>query len=169
MLLLLPHARHYLDFSHGACARSGKTNLDRTSNISIEMQLRKWARIGCGNNFPTRDGASGYGAAVLTAAGNIYYGGQYSTFEHRLGVHAEMATLLNALMDGARDITHIGIASSKFVDTLCSPCGCCRQFIAEMSRTYDFSPGIYLFASGNEQFKLCSINELLPVQWTNRK
>ncbi|HCR52189.1 TPA: hypothetical protein DIV48_00900 [Candidatus Kaiserbacteria bacterium] len=142
--------------------------LDRTSAVSPELQLRTWALAGCDRNFPTRDGASGYGAALLTASGNIYYGGQYSTFEHRLGVHAEMGVLLNALMDGAKDITHLGLVSTKSPDTPCSPCGCCRQFVGELSRAFDFSPAMCLFASGNETYTSHTIEELLPIQWTNK-
>lgn len=148
---------------------SAKAKLDRSSDTSLELQLRKWALEGCKRNFPTREGSSSYGAAVLTASGNIYYGGQYSAFDQWTGVHAEMGVLSNVLMDGARDITHLGIVSSKFVDTPCSPCGSCRQFIAEMSRAYDFSPTICLFASASEQFLSYTIEELLPVQWTSKR
>lgn len=144
-----------------------KTKVERIGNS--ELQLRERALAGCMRNFLTRDGTSGYGAAVLTASGTIYFGGQYSSFDQWTGVHAEMGVLANALMDGARDITHIGIASSKFVDTPCSPCGCCRQFIAEMARAYNFSPTLCLFASGNEQFTSFTIDELLPVQWSSKK
>ncbi len=148
---------------------SAKGVLDRNSGTSVEMQMRAFALAGRDRNFPTREGASGYGASVLTAEGTIYYGGQYSTFEHRLMVHAEMGVLLHALMDGARDITYIGIASSKHPDTPCSPCGPCRQFVAEFSSVYGFSPTFLLFASENEEFVAHTLDELLPVQWTNKK
>jgi cytidine deaminase len=151
--------------------KPAKVSLDKNSTESAEYQLRTWALAGCERNFPTYDGASGYGAALLTASGEIYYGGQYSTFEQRLGVHAEMGVLINALMDGVRDITHLGVASSslRFVETPCSPCGCCRQFMAELFRSYDISPKILLFASGNEQFVSYAIENILPVQWSNKK
>lgn len=135
----------------------------------IERQLRDAAVAGCARNFPTREGASGYGAAVLTAEGMLYFGGQYSDPGERLGVHAEMAVLLNVLMDGARNITHIGIASSKFPDTPASPCGACRQFIAEMSRAYGFSPKLCVFASAGAASASYTLPELLPVQWSNKK
>jgi len=148
---------------------SAKEVLEKAPGTSLEMQLRQRALLGRERNFPTRDGASRYGAALLTASGVIYYGGQYSTFEHRLGVHAEMGVLLNALMDGVRDITHLGVVSSKFVDTPCSLCGCCRQFIAELSRAYGFSPLLHLFASGNDRFTSHTIEDFLPLQWSNEK
>lgn len=143
--------------------------LDPASDLSTEMQLRAWALKGRTRNFPTYDAASGYGAAVLTGTGDIYYGGQYSTFDHRLGVHAEMGALVNAIMDGARDITHIGIASSKFPDTPCSSCGCCRQFVSEIARKHDLTPTFCLFASENEEYVAHAASELLPAQWTNKK
>lgn len=153
----------------GRVADSATGRLDPASDLPTEMQLREWALKGRTRNFPTYDAASGYGAAILTNTGDIYYGGQYSTFDHRLGVHAEMGVLINAIMDGARDITHIGIVSSKFPDTPCSPCGCCLQFVSEISRKYDFSPIFCLFASENEQYVTYTTSELLPAQWTNKK
>lgn len=132
-------------------------------------ELRQAARLGMTCNFPTRDGASGYGASVRTKDGQIFFGGQYSTYEHRLGVHAEMAVLLNAFMSGANVITHIGIASSKFPDTPCSPCGACRQFIAEMAHIYECSPRICLFASEADVTIEHSIEDLLPLEWSSRR
>lgn len=144
-----------------------RTKLDTESRLSPKLQLRTWALQGRDRNFPTRDGASSYGAAVLTSTGTMYFGGQYSTFEHRLGVHAEMGVLLDALMDGARDVTHIGVVSSKHTDTPCSPCGCCRQLVAEMSHRFGFSPEFVLFASETETYATSTVDELLPLQWSN--
>ena len=138
---------------------TSKRTLD--ASAKVETQLRDAALAGCTRNFPVRDGASGYGAAVLTKDGTIYFGGQYSDPSQRLGVHAEMAVLISALADGAKEITHLGIVSSKFKDIPCSPCGSCRQFIAELGG----SPMVYLFASGNETFETYSIEDLLPRQY----
>ncbi|MEJ0053647.1 MAG: hypothetical protein WDN10_02885 [bacterium] len=136
---------------------------------SIESQLRRLSLAGTTLNFPTRDGASGYGAAVRTKDGTFYYGGQYSSFDKRLGIHAEVAVLVNALMSGASDITHLGIISSKATDTPCNPCGCCRQFISELARARTFEPQIWCFASATEQANSYAIDELLPSVWTNRR
>lgn len=151
----------------GAVAGPAAPTTKLRRDESTETQLRIYALEGSKRNFPTRVGASGYGAAVLAADGTIYFGGQYSTFEKRLGVHAEMGVLLNALMSGAERITHIGIASSKFPETPVSPCGACRQFIAEVCALYGFAPTIVCFASESDRSDAFSGAELLPVQWTS--
>lgn len=131
--------------------------------------LRELAIAGMGRNFPTREGASGYGAALRIANGDIYFGGQYSAYDERLGVHAEMAVLASALADGAAGFTDIAIASSKFPESPALPCGCCLQFLSEAVRATKSQPLIHLFASEGEQSATYSLDELLPVQWTNRK
>ena len=135
----------------------------------LETTLRNAALAGITRNFPTYDRASGYGAAVRTTDGNIYFGGQYSAFDHRLGVHAEMAVLTHALLDGAMGFTHIALASTKFKDSPASPCGCCRQFMAEVARATDSTPQIHLFASETDATAVYTLEELIPVQWTNKK
>lgn len=139
------------------------------SEETVEQKLRECAIQGIMRNFPTRNGASGYGAAVRTVNGDIYFGGQYSAFDERLGVHAEMAVLLNALLSGATGFTHVGIASSKFPDSIAPPCGSCRQFLAEAARATLSTPTIHLFASKTDEKSSYSLEELLPVQWTNKK
>lgn len=134
---------------------------------NVESQLKKCAFAGMTRNFPTREGASGYGAAVLAGDDTIYFGGQYSTFEERLGVHAEMGVLLHALMSGVRDISHMGIVSSKFPDTSVAPCGACRQFIAEVCQLYGMTPAIWCFASVSDAHTSHSVAELLPAAWSS--
>ncbi|HFC11094.1 MAG TPA: hypothetical protein ENJ75_02820 [Candidatus Kaiserbacteria bacterium] len=134
----------------------------------LESTLKKYAVDGISRNFPTYDGASGYGSAVRTKNGDIYFGGQYSASDQRLGVHAEMAVLTQAISDGATGFTHIALASSKFKDAPASPCGCCRQFISEASHETNSNPNILLFASNSNSSSAYTIDELLPVQWTNR-
>jgi cytidine deaminase len=135
----------------------------------LETTLRNAAIAGITRNFPTYNSASGYGAAVRTTGGDIYFGGQYSAFDQRLGIHAEMAVLTHAFLDGATGFTHLSLASTKFQDSPASPCGCCRQFIAESARATDSNPQIHLFASETDAAAVYILEELLPVQWTNKK
>lgn len=137
--------------------------------LPIQDQLRTAAREGIARNFPVRDKASGYGAAALTTSGIIHFGGQYSTPDERLGVHAEMGVLIAALFAHTGSVTHIGVMSSKHESTVCSMCGSCRQFIADLSALHGWSPELYLFASGSDRYVRYSLSELLPVQWASTK
>lgn len=134
----------------------------------IEVPLRDAARAGITRNFPTYENASGYGASLRTTDGTIYFGGQYSTPDHRAGAHAEMAVLIHALLDGATGFTHLALASSKFKDTPASPCGCCRQLLAEVARETKSDIRIHLFASETDATTVHTIDELLPILWINR-
>lgn len=131
--------------------------------------LETYARIGIERNFPTYDSASGYGVSLLTSDGTIYFGGQYSSFEKRTNLHAEMSVITSALMDGSRSFTHLGLISSKHKDEPCTLCGCCRQFIAELEHKLDLQLQILCFASEKDIRITYTIDELLPYQWSSKK
>ena len=132
-------------------------------------ELKKYAILGVTRNFPQYDSASGYGTAILTKSGKIYFGGQYSSFDHRLGFHSEMTTIISSLMDGENDITHLGIVSTKYKDSPCDCCGICRQFISEMAVRYDWNLKIFNFALDTDDCRENSIKDYLPSQWSNKK
>lgn len=135
----------------------------------IKDELKKYAQLGLLNDFPTHDNASSYGASVLTEGGVIYYTGQYSSFEKRTMVHSEMAAIILALMDGKTKITALGLVSTKFTDTPCEICGCCRQFFSEISSKYNLNMELYCFAKDTNEFKQYTLTELLPNQWSSKK
>ncbi len=147
-----------------------ETNKTKWNNAegSLKDALKRCAILGSLRNFPTDDVASAYGAAVATKDGMLYFGGQYSSFEKRTGLHAEMAVITAALMDGATNFTHIGIVSSKHTDVPCTPCGCCRQFMTELIPKYNSNPRVYCFAKENDAFKEYSMEELLPDAWESK-
>lgn len=130
--------------------------------------LKEYAVKAIERNFPTYDSASGYGTAVLTEDGTIYFAGQYSSFEERTNIHSEMAGILRAIMDGNTKITHLGLASSKYKDEPCNMCGCCRQFLSEIASKFGLDVTIFLFARDNELVQEYKINEYLPSQWTSK-
>ncbi len=134
----------------------------------IAQSLRQYAIEGLERNFPLYDTASGYGAAVYTKGGVMYWSGQYSSPDKRLGVHAEMNAVLCALMDGATNITHLGVVSTKHKDAPCNMCGMCRQFFAEMSVRFTFNATIHCFARETNEEKTYTIEEYLPSVWTSR-
>lgn len=130
--------------------------------------LKEYAVKAIERNFPTYDSASGYGTAILTEDGTIYFAGQYSSFEERTNIHSEVASALRAIMDGNTKITHLGLASSKYKDEPCNMCGSCRQFLAEISTKFGLNIEIYLFARDNDLTEEWRINKYLPNQWRSK-
>ncbi len=139
------------------------------SGENAEEILKKYAIEGVARNFPMYDSASGYGTAILTKNGTIYFGGQYTSPDHRNGYHSEISVIMSAIMDGNTEITHLGLVSTKFADEPCDCCGICRQFIAEISARYNLDIKIINFAKDKNIKKENNINTYLPSQWTNKK
>jgi cytidine deaminase len=131
--------------------------------------LKRCAIMGIERNFPLYDSASGYGAAVMTHEGRMYYSGQYSSPDKRLNVHAEMNAVLSAVMAGEKDIVRLGVVSSKFTDTPCHMCGCCRQFFSEMCAKLKWKPSIHCFAKDTDDQNDWTIDTYLPSVWTSKK
>jgi cytidine deaminase len=131
--------------------------------------LKQVAKDAITKNFPTYDSASGYGAAVVTSEGNIFSSGQYSSFEKRLNIHAEMGAVLNSLMHQRKNIIALALVSSKFKDVPCEICGCCRQFLSEMSSRFNLNLTYYCFALETDAYKTYTLEELLPSPWSSLK
>lgn len=129
------------------------------------LLLKEFAKKGTERFFPTSDSATRYGAASLLTDGTIYYAGQYSSFDHRLNIHAEMNALIAPLLDNKKDIKALGIISTKFKDSPCNSCGSCRQFIYEISNKLNIEPIIYTFSLENDNYMKYSINDYLPSAW----
>ncbi len=138
---------------------------------NLSASLKKYAKEGIMRNFPMYEGASGYGTAVLTKKNNIYFAGQYASFDRRLGLHSEMSAIMLALMSGDDQITHLGVVSSKHVGKACNCCGVCRQFIAEISAKRGLAMEIHCFAYNDipDSESIVRIDDYLPAQWTNKK
>lgn len=151
---------------------SQRLQVEPSENVSrgAIADLKEFALQGIQRNFPAYDAASGYGVAVLLEHGTIVYGGQYGSLEGRLGLHAEMSVVLDALMNfpGER-ITDLALVSSKYPDSACSICGNCLQFLAEISSRFGFNISYHCFASEKNIQETSSLQELLPKQWTSKK
>ena len=152
---------------HEATISTAKEILD--AKTSLPQQLKSSACKGLLSSFTTSDTASGYGAAVATEDGNIYFTGQYSSTEKRSGVHAEMAAIILALMDNNKKIIALGLISTKYEESPCEICGCCRQFLSEISSKYHLNISLYCFAKNTDEFKKYTLEELLPHQWSSKK
>lgn len=108
-------------------------------------------------------GGTRYGAAVLTASGRIFEAGQYSSFNHQTGVHAEQAALVAAVAAGCPDVLALAVASTKARD-FTRPCGTCRQFILEHAARCGRSIDVVMVGPGG-RCDVRPIEALLPDFW----
>src|SRR6185295_18399122 len=86
---------------------------------ALEAQKRAFCPY---SNFPV-------GAALRTASGRIYQGVNVENASFGLTICAERVAASTAVANGDRDFTAIAIVSRGGV----SPCGACRQFLAEFN------------------------------------
>ena len=67
------------------------------------------------------------GAALLTASGRIYDGANIENAAYPMSICAERVAAVKAVSEGEREFTAIAVATANAG----SPCGACRQFLAE--------------------------------------
>jgi cytidine deaminase len=73
------------------------------------------------------------GAAVQDAQGNIFSGCNVENLSFGLTICAERAAIATAIAAGSRDLRRIVVVADT--DTPVSPCGACRQVMAEFGIT----------------------------------
>ena len=94
------------------------------------------------------------GAAVLSEDGYIYGGCNIENASYGLTNCAERTAIFNAVSEGKRNISAIAIVADT--DEPCSPCGACRQVIAE------FKIPCIIMANLKGEYKTVTLDELLP-------
>jgi cytidine deaminase len=70
------------------------------------------------------------GAALLAADGTAYTGANLENANYSNSLHAEEVAVSGAWMDGAREFVALAVASGERDGV--TPCGMCRQTLAEM-------------------------------------
>jgi cytidine deaminase len=71
------------------------------------------------------------GAAVLTASGRIFSGGNIENAAYPMTVCAERVALFSAYASGERTISALAVVTPT--NAVASPCGACRQVIFELA------------------------------------
>ena len=102
------------------------------------------------------------GAALLTASGEIITGANVESASYGLSCCAERIALFKALTDGTkehRNFTAIAIASPGGA----TPCGACRQLLAEYAPKADV---ILINSESPDAPEMTTVNELLPNAFT---
>jgi cytidine deaminase len=72
------------------------------------------------------------GAALITADGSVFAGCNVENASTPCGVCAERAALVKAVSEGHRKFAALAVIAKG--DDYCTPCGLCRQSLAEFSK-----------------------------------
>ena len=97
------------------------------------------------------------GAAILADNGEIYTGANIEVIAYPEGWCAETTAISHMVMAGGNRIVEVAVIAEKMA--ACTPCGGCRQRIAEFA---DADTKIHLCDS-NGIVKTLSMTELLPL------
>jgi len=105
------------------------------------------------------------GAALLTREGNIYRGCNIENAAYSPGNCAERTAIFKAVSQGETDFTGIAIVGNakgvnRGAGEICSPCGVCRQVMAEFCDPEEFKIILGIDTDNYEEYTL---GELFPL------
>lgn len=78
------------------------------------------------------------GAALLTAGGKVYTGCNIENAAYSPSNCAERTAFFKAVSEGERDFEAIAVVGGKDTPGFCTPCGVCRQVMAEFCNPKKF-------------------------------
>ncbi|AJY45827.1 cytidine deaminase [Martelella endophytica] len=96
------------------------------------------------------------GAAILADDGTVYAGANVENLAYPEGICAEGVAIGHMIMGGAKAIKAVAVYAPRLA--LCSPCGGCRQKLAEFS---DKATEVYLCDDGGVR-ETVTVAALLP-------
>lgn len=100
------------------------------------------------------------GAALLAGTGNVYSGVNVENASYGLGICAERTAYVKAVSEGEDDFIAIAVVT----DNGGSPCGACRQFMAEFGLDT-----IVIQSDKHFHYTLTTVGALLPDAFTPEK
>jgi cytidine deaminase len=125
---------------------------DELIRLALEAQKRAYAPY---SNFPV-------GAALRTASGAIYQGANVENASYSLTICAERVAAAAAVAAGDRDFTDVAIVSRGGA----TPCGACRQFLAEFNPTLRV---IMVDSEHQDHGFQSTLDDLLPNRFNKSK
>jgi cytidine deaminase len=99
------------------------------------------------------------GACILTTAGNLYAGCNVENASYGLSLCAEANAITQMVIAGERDIAEILVIGDG--QSLCSPCGACRQRIKEFAKN---TTPVHICAIDGT-CKTMTLEELFPLSF----
>ncbi len=101
------------------------------------------------------------GAALLAKNGTIYTGCNVENAAFTPSNCAERTAFFKAVSEGVKEFDAIAVLGGKDrkISDLCTPCGVCRQVMAEFCKPDDF---LILMRDGNGNVEKRLLSELLP-------
>lgn len=100
------------------------------------------------------------GAAVLCEEGKVFGGTNVENVSYGLSMCAERVAIFSAIANGAKQIKAVAIYTPKGDTT---PCGACRQVIAEFSNNADI-----IYNTKNNKIKIEKNSSLLPKSFNKK-
>lgn len=100
------------------------------------------------------------GAALLCADGTVVLGCNVENASYPLGNCAERTAIFAAVAAGKRDFTALAIvggAEGADADTMCPPCGACRQVLREFC-----APDFPVYLKNGSEIVTRTLSQLLP-------
>jgi cytidine deaminase len=136
---------------------------------SIDKELLSQAKQ-CLNNAYAPYSNFHVGAAVRLENGKIILGNNQENASYPLGLCAERVALFSAGANHPGEkVKAIAIAASSNefqINKAVTPCGACRQVIAEYEYRYKSPIKIIMAGAGNKVLVADNIHQLLPLQFT---
>lgn len=104
------------------------------------------------------------GAALLTCEGEIYTGCNIENAAYGPSNCAERTAVFKAVSEGKKNFKAIAVVGglNKKIEDYCSPCGVCRQVLAEFCDK-DFK---VIMAKSLDDIKILTLGELLPESFS---
>ncbi len=111
------------------------------------------------------------GAALLSKNGNIYTGCNIENAAFTPTSCAERTAFCKAVSEGVKDFTAIAIVGNqkgqqREKNNYCTPCGVCRQVMAEFCDINEFK---IILANSIDDYKVFSLGEILPLTFTPKE
>ena len=100
------------------------------------------------------------GAAVLTDGGKVFGGCNVENASYPAGLCAERTAIFKAVSEGEQNLVAIAVVADT--EDPCSPCGICRQVMAE----FKIPKIIMTNLKGNT--KIVTLEEILPFAFSDK-
>lgn len=103
------------------------------------------------------------GAALLASSGKVYLGCNIENSSFGATNCAERTAFFKAVSEGEREFEMIAIVGGKEgnFDSFCSPCGICRQVMAEFCKE-DFK---IILGRNDGEVKTYTLGEIMPLSF----